>query len=64
MPAHRVFAARSRSAGRDHCGTPSKRESIRTTDEIEQDNRQRERMAVIREFVESKTRRPATVGRN
>jgi RNA polymerase primary sigma factor len=42
----------------------AKRESIRTSDEIEQENRQRERMAVIREFVESKTRRPAAVGRN
>ena len=42
----------------------AKRESIRTTDEIEQENRQRERMAVIREFVESKTRQPAAVGRN
>ncbi len=42
----------------------AKRESIRTSDEIEQENRQRERMAVIREFVESKTRQPATVGRN
>jgi len=42
----------------------AKRESIRTSDEIEQENRQKERMAVIREFVESKTRRTATVGRN
>jgi RNA polymerase primary sigma factor len=42
----------------------AKRESIRTSDEIDQENRQKERMAVIREFVESKTRRPATVGRN
>ena len=42
----------------------AKRESIRTSDEIDQENRQRERMAVIREFVESKSRRPTTVGRN
>ncbi len=42
----------------------AKRESIRTSDEIEQEHRQRERMAVIREFVESKSRRPATLGRN
>jgi RNA polymerase primary sigma factor len=42
----------------------AKNEALRTTDEIEQENRQRERMAVIREFVESKTRKNDKVGRN
>ena len=41
-----------------------KRETIRTVDEIEQENRQRERMAVIREFVESKAHKPAKAGQN
>jgi len=39
----------------------AKHEAVRTMDEIEQEKRQRERMAVIREFVESKSSRP---GRN
>ena len=42
----------------------AKNEALRTTDEIEQENRQRERMAVIREFVESKARKSGKVGRN
>ena len=42
----------------------AKNEALRTTDEIEQENRQRERMAVIREFVESKTRKTDKIGRN
>jgi RNA polymerase primary sigma factor len=42
----------------------AKNEALRTTDEIEQENRQRERMAVIREFVESKTRKNDKFGRN
>lgn len=42
----------------------AKHESVRTTDEIEQDERQRQRMAIIREFVESKTKKPAKPGRN
>jgi RNA polymerase primary sigma factor len=42
----------------------AKRESIRSVDEIEQENRQRERMAVIREFVESKSRKPVVAGQN
>ena len=42
----------------------AKHEAIRTTDEIEQEERQRERMAVIREFIESKSRKPAKAGRN
>jgi len=43
----------------------ARNESIRTAEEIEDENRQRERMAVIREFVESKSRRsPARDGRN
>ncbi len=42
----------------------SKREAIRTTDEIEEEDRQRQRMAIIREFVESKTKKQARAGRN
>ncbi len=42
----------------------AKNEAVRTVDEIEQDKRQRERMLVIREFVESKTSKPGKVGRN
>jgi RNA polymerase primary sigma factor len=42
----------------------TKHEAIRTADEIEQEDRQRQRMAVIREFVESKTKKPAKPGRN
>src|SRR5882757_4107180 len=42
----------------------AKHEAIRTTDEIEQEERQRERMAVIREFIESKAKKPAKAGRN
>ena len=42
----------------------TKHEAIRTSDEIEEEDRQRQRMAVIREFVESKTKKPAKPGRN
>ncbi len=42
----------------------AKNEAVRTVDEVEQENRQRERMAVIREFVESKTKKQGTVERN
>ena len=42
----------------------AKHEAIRTTDEIEEDERQRQRMAVIREFVESKAKKAAKVARN
>src|SRR6266496_2050008 len=42
----------------------AKNEAVRSVDEIEQDKRQRESMAVIREFVESKTKRQAKPGRN
>jgi len=42
----------------------ARHEAVRTVDEIEQEKRQRERMAVIREFVESKTKKPAKPGRN
>ena len=37
----------------------TKHEAVRTTDEIEEDERQRERMAVIREFIESKVKKSA-----
>jgi RNA polymerase primary sigma factor len=42
----------------------AKNEAVRSVDEIEQEKRARDRMAIIREFVESKTKRPAKVGRN
>src|SRR5215216_5934 len=42
----------------------AKNEAVRSVDEIEQEKRARERMAVIREFVESKARRSGKVGRN
>ncbi len=42
----------------------ARHESIRTVDEIEQEHRQRERMAVIREFVESRAAKPGKPGRN
>ncbi len=43
----------------------AKHEAVRTVDEIEQDERARQRMAVIREFVESKTKKQqAKPGRN
>jgi len=42
----------------------SRHESIRSFDEIEQDERLRQRMAVIREFIEAKTRRTGRLGKN
>jgi RNA polymerase primary sigma factor len=43
----------------------AKNEAVRSLDEIEQEERQRQRMAIIREFVESKTRRQSSKpGRN
>jgi len=42
----------------------AKQESIRTVDEIEQEDRLRQRHAVIREFVESKAKKPLKAGRN
>jgi len=42
----------------------AKHESVRSLDEIEQEERARQRMAVIREFVESKSKKPAKPGRN
>ena len=42
----------------------TKNETVRTSDEVEQENRQRERMAVIREFVESKTKKQGSAGQN
>lgn len=35
----------------------AKHEAVRTADEVEQEDRQRQRMTVIREFIESKARR-------
>jgi RNA polymerase primary sigma factor len=42
----------------------AKNEAVRSVDEIEQERRARDRMAVIREFVESKAKRPGKIGRN
>ena len=44
----------------------AKHEAVRTVEEIEEEDRLRERMAVIREFVESKTKKSAKAesGRN
>jgi RNA polymerase primary sigma factor len=42
----------------------AKNEAVRSMDEIEQEKRARDRMAVIREFVESKARKPGKIGRN
>lgn len=42
----------------------AKNEAVRSVDEIEQEERQRQRMAIIREFVESKTHRQTKPGRN
>jgi RNA polymerase primary sigma factor len=41
-----------------------KNEAVRTVEEIADEERQRERMAVIREFVESKTANPVKAERN
>jgi RNA polymerase primary sigma factor len=42
----------------------AKHEAIRSTEEIEEDERVRQRNAIIREFVEAKTRKPGKAGRN
>ncbi len=42
----------------------AKHEAIRSAEEIEEEDRQRQRMAVIREFVESKNRKQDRPGRN
>ena len=42
----------------------AKHEAVLTVEEIEEEERQRERMAVIREFVESKTKKQGKAGRN
>ncbi len=42
----------------------AKNEAVRTLDEIDDEKRLRERMAVIREFVESKTSKAGKAGRN
>jgi len=42
----------------------AKHESIRTAEEIDEEDRQRQRMAVIREFMESKARKAGRTGRN
>lgn len=42
----------------------AKNDTVRTIDEIEQDERQRQRMNVIREFIEAKSKKPEKIGRN
>ena len=42
----------------------AKNEAVRTVEEIEAEGRQRDRMAVIREFVESKSKQQGKAGRN
>jgi len=42
----------------------NRHESIRSTDEIEQEERNRQRMAIIREFIEAKSRKPVRVGKS
>ena len=42
----------------------AKHESIRTSEEVEEEDRQRQRMAVIREFMEDKSRKTVRAGRN
>jgi RNA polymerase primary sigma factor len=42
----------------------AKNEAVRSVDEIEQEKRARDRMAIIREFVESKAKKPVKPGRN
>jgi RNA polymerase primary sigma factor len=42
----------------------SRNEAIRSVDEVEQEDRVRQRMAVIREFIEDRRRQPGSVGKN
>ena len=42
----------------------TKHEAIRTSEEIEEEDRVRQRMDVIREFIEAKSKRPGRPGRN
>jgi len=42
----------------------SRNESIRSVDEVEEEDRMRQRMAVIREFIEAKSRKPVKPGPN
>jgi len=42
----------------------ARHESIRTVDEIEEDDRMRQRMKIIREFIEAKSGRTVRVGKN
>ena len=42
----------------------AKHEAVRTSEEIEEDERIRQRNAVIRDFIEAKSRRPVKTGRN
>ena len=42
----------------------SNQEEIRTVEEIDEEDRVRQRMSVIREFIEGKRRKPARIGKN
>ena len=42
----------------------AKHEAVRTTEEVEEDERVRQRNVIIREFVEAKSRKPAKAGQN
>ena len=42
----------------------SKNEALRNADDIEEEDRQRQRMTVIREFIESKAKKPGQAGAN
>ena len=42
----------------------TKHEAVRTTEEIEEDERVRQRNVIIRDFIEAKSRKPAKAGRN
>jgi RNA polymerase primary sigma factor len=42
----------------------AKNEAVRNSDDIEQEDRQRKRMTVIREFIESKSKKNGRTGSN
>ena len=42
----------------------AKHEAVRNADDVEQEDRQRKRMTVIREFIESKAAKGGTPGAN
>jgi RNA polymerase primary sigma factor len=42
----------------------ARNEAVRSAEEVEEDERMRSRMAVIREFIETNSRKPAKAGKN